>query len=140
MANPRKPANLKLITGTQRADRDPLAAALPLIDTVPPAPDWLPNAHAVNEWHRLAAILQANRLLTEGGLSALGQLCALHGKLVQSYHAGSTPNAAMIAQLRGFLNDFGLTPVAQNKVGTGNKTHNQANQFAALGTVNATKA
>jgi len=139
MANPRKPANLKLVSGTRRADRETAAVALPLIDTLPPAPDWLPNHHAVNEWHRLAAILQANRLLTEGGLSALGQLCALHGKLVQSYHAGATPNAAMIAQLRGFLNDFGLTPVAQNKVGVLNKTQNQSNPFAALDTVNGPK-
>jgi len=139
MANPRKPANLKLVSGTRRADRDAAAVELPLVMTPPPAPDWLPNAHAVNEWNRLTAILQANHLLTEGGLSALGQLCALHGKLVQSYHAGTTPNAAMIAQLRGFLNDFGLTPVAQNKVGMAHKPHSQGNPFAALDTVNATK-
>jgi len=139
MANPRKPANLKLISGTRRADRDGSVASLPRVNTLPPPPNWLPNAHAVNEWHRLTAILHANQLLTEGGLSALGQLCALHGNIIQSYQANMPPNAAMLAQLRGFMNDFGLTPVAQTKIGLTNKTHNSDNPFAALGTANGAK-
>jgi len=139
MANPRKPANLKLVTGTRRPDRDTPAVDFPLLNRLPPPPNWLPNVHAVNEWHRLSTILQANGLLTEGGLSALGQLCALHGSIIQAYHAGVTPNAAMIAQLRGFLNDFGLTPVAQMKVGSSNKSTNQDNPFSALDILNEAK-
>lgn len=83
---------------------------------VPSAPDWLPNAHAVKEWERLAPILVANKLLTEAGTSALGMLCALHGKLVQLWAAGEAPVASMVAQYRNLINDFGLTPVAQGKV------------------------
>jgi phage terminase small subunit len=89
---------------------------LPSIDEIPPAPEWMPNGHAVREWERLTRVLVANRLLTEGGLSALGQMCALHGKIVQLYAAGESPNAALIAQYRALANDFGLTPVAQGKV------------------------
>lgn len=106
-----------MVAGTARPDRDgPPLVELPIVAEAPPAPDWLPNAHAVREWDRLAPILVANRLLTEAGLSALGQLCALHGSLVQQWSAGLPPNASMVSQYRGLANDFGLTPVAQGKV------------------------
>lgn len=117
MANPRKPPQLKLIAGTTRKDRDTgPAVVLPLVSAVPAAPDWLPNPHAVKEWDRLAPILTANKLLTEAGCSALGHLCALHGKLVQIWAAGEVPTGQLQAQYRNLLNDFGLTPVAQGKV------------------------
>lgn len=113
----RKPAVLKAVSGTQRNDRDiPPSIELPTVSAVPDAPDWLPNMHAVKEWNRLAAILTANKLLTEGGISALGMLCALHGKLVQLWAAGEAPTGHMMAQYRALINDFGLTPVAQGKV------------------------
>ena len=113
----KKPRTLKVIAGTDRKDREPdNVVDLPTISNVPPAPDWLPNAHAKKEWDRLAPILVANKLLTEAGLQALGHLCALHGKTVQLYAAGEAPNASMVGQLRNLINDFGLTPVAQGKV------------------------
>ncbi|TIE21001.1 hypothetical protein DI041_04000 [Stenotrophomonas maltophilia] len=134
MSRPRKPTALKVVAGTDRPDREaPAAAELPLVSDVPPAPDWLPNAHAHKEWERLAPILHANKLLTEAGLSALGQLCALHGKTVQLYAAGEAPVASMVAQLRGLMNDFGLTPVAQGKVKPNGDTAKPSNAFAALG-------
>ncbi|ENM0054908.1 P27 family phage terminase small subunit [Stenotrophomonas maltophilia] len=134
MSRPRKPTALKVVAGTDRPDREaPAAAELPLVSDVPPAPDWMPNAHARKEWERLAPILHANKLLTEAGLSALGQLCALHGKTVQLYAAGEAPVASMVAQLRGLMNDFGLTPVAQGKVKPNGDTAKTSNAFAALG-------
>lgn len=142
MANPRKPTSLKVVAGTDRPDRDTPAevADLPLVSEVPPAPDWLPNAHAIKEWDRLAPILHANRLLTEAGLSALGQLCALHGKTVQLYAAGETPVASMVAQVRGLMNDFGLTPVAQGKVRPAGDTERSGNAFANNGAKRKTRA
>lgn len=118
MANPRKPTTLKAISGTVQPCRalPKEAPTLPVISDVPEAPDWLPNAHAVKEWDRLAPILVANKLLTEAGLSALGMLCALHGKLVQLWAAGEAPVASMVSQYRNLINDFGLTPVSQGKV------------------------
>ncbi|MBN5158834.1 MULTISPECIES: hypothetical protein [unclassified Stenotrophomonas] len=134
MSRPRKPTALKVVAGTDRPDREaPAAAELPLVSDVPLAPDWMPNAHARKEWERLAPILHANKLLTEAGLSALGQLCALHGKTVQLYAAGEAPVASMVAQLRGLMNDFGLTPVAQGKVKPNGDTEKPGNAFAALG-------
>ncbi|MFH7391160.1 hypothetical protein, partial [Pseudomonas syringae group genomosp. 7] len=65
MSRPRKPTALKVVAGTDRPDREAAAAAeLPLVPDVPPAPDWMPNAHARKEWERLAPILHANKLLT----------------------------------------------------------------------------
>ena len=134
MANPRKPKSLKVVAGTDRPCRRPESAPveMPALDHIPDPPDWLPNAHAVKEWQRLAPILTANKLLTEAGLSALGQLCALHGKVVQLYAAGEAPVASMVAQLRGLMNDFGLTPVAQGKVKAGGDETKAGNKFAGL--------
>ena len=134
MANPRKPTSLKVVAGTDRPCRRPASAPveMPALDHIPDPPDWLPNAHAVKEWQRLAPILTANKLLTEAGLSALGQLCALHGKVVQLYAAGEAPVASMVAQLRGLMNDFGLTPVAQGKVKAGGDETKAGNKFAGL--------
>jgi phage terminase small subunit len=117
MANPRKPDKLKALAGTDQACRALLdAIELPLADELPPPPEWLKNPHSRAEWERLGSILFANKLLTEAGLSSFAQLCALHGAVVQLYDAGMTPHASMISQLRGLMNDFGLTPVAQGKV------------------------
>ncbi|MET3132874.1 phage terminase small subunit [Oxalobacteraceae bacterium GrIS 1.11] len=129
----KKPAQLKAISGTKQPCRAaPAAINLPVIDEVPDAPDWLPNAHAVKEWNRLARILTANKLLTEGGLSALAMLCALHGKIVQLYAAGEAPTASMASTLQSMINDFGLTPVAQGKVKpVGEET--KGNKFANNG-------
>ena len=131
MSRSAKPHNLKVVAGTARPDRIAPVIEMPTIDA-PPAPDWMPNAHAVKEWDRLASILAANRLLTEASLSALGQMCALHGKIVQLYAAGESPNASLIAQYRALANDFGLTPVAQGKV----RPHGEApakNEFSNNG-------
>lgn len=128
----KKPAGLKVVAGTSRKDREVEAVALPVVDAVPAAPDWLPNAHAVKEWDRLAPILVANKLLTEAGTSALAHLCALHGKIVQLYAAGESPVATMVSQYRNLINDFGLTPVAQGKVkSVGEKP--ESNPFARNG-------
>jgi phage terminase small subunit len=83
---------------------------------VPDPPDWLPSNHAVEEWHRLAPALHGVRLLTKGGTAVLGRLCAIHGRLVQLRIAGETPTASLLRQYRGLVNDFGMTPVSQEKV------------------------
>lgn len=131
----KKVKGLKVIAGTVQPCRDshvPLAE-LPLVEETPAAPDWLPNAHAVKEWDRLAPILVANKLLTRAGLSAFGTMCSLHGKLVQLWAAGESPNAAMLGQYRGLINDFGLTPVAQGKVRPVGEPAPAGNKFQSNG-------
>lgn len=133
MANPRKPAALKLVAGTERPDRAaPPPIDLPLVSAVPSAPDWMPNPHAVKEFNRLAPILHANKLLTEAGLTTLGVMCALFGKICQLYAAGESPTGHMVAQYRALANDFGLTPVAQGRVKAGGKEET-GNRFTSNG-------
>lgn len=112
----KKPSNVLELSGTARPDRARVDVELPTLRDLPKPPAWLPNAHAVAEWKRLGPILVAGKLLTSGGLSAFGMLCALHGKIVQLYAAGEAPTGHMVAQYRNLINDFGLTPVAQGKV------------------------
>lgn len=134
MPNPRKPAQLKIASGTNQKCRSVESFVdLPLVEELPDAPDWLPNAHAVKEWNRLAPILYANKLLTEAGCSALGTMCALHGKIVQLFAAGECPTGHMLAQYRNLINDFGLTPVAQGKVKQSGAKE-KVNKFANNGT------
>jgi phage terminase small subunit len=135
MANPQKPPRLKAIAGTNQPCRDKsdVVVDLPVVSSAPDAPNWLPNAHACKEWDRLAPILCANGLLTEGGLSALGVLCSLHGKIVQLFSAGETPTGHMVAQYRNLINDFGLTPAAQGKVKVVGGNEKPENKFAKNG-------
>ena len=133
MPRSKTPRTLKAIAGTIQPCRDIPQVELPVIAEIPPAPDWLPNAHAIREWDRLAPILVANKLLTQAGLSAFGLLCAQHGKMVQLFLAGESPNAAMLASYRNLINDFGLTPVAQGKVKLGAPAQEKGNAFANNG-------
>lgn len=130
----KKPSHLKAVAGTERKDRAaPPPVDIPAVESVPDAPDWLLNAHAVKEWARLAPILTANKLLTQGGLSALGQLCNLHGEIVRQTSVGMMPPAHLFAQYRAFVNDFGLTPVAQGKVRPSGEAEKPGGKFASIG-------
>ncbi len=131
MAYPKKPNNLKVLTGS-RQPKTADTVELPVLDAIPQAPNWLPNPDAVNEFDKLANILHANTLLTEGGVGALAQMCALYGKMVQLWRAGKTPTGHMVAQSRALVTDFGLTPVAQGKVSMGGEKP-KGNAFASNG-------
>jgi hypothetical protein len=115
-----KPAALRAIDGraTTPSKKANLAGTVeyPIMEHAPPPPDWLTNFHAKQEWNRLAPIIARQKLLTEAGLNALGNLCALHGALVGEWTAGRTPLASLIAQYRNMVNDFGLTPLSQSRV------------------------
>lgn len=133
MPRPRKPTPLKVVAGTDRPDRaDPAGVDLPSIDSLPPPPDWLVNAHAGTEYQRLGPLLVNNGLLTEAGLMTFVHYCNIHGQLVRLWAAGMEPTGHLLSQYRGLANDFGLTPVAQGKVKpSGEKP--KANAFAGVG-------
>ena len=118
MARPKAPSNIHELRGSYTNHPERRRYNPAPVDTLaepPPAPDWLPNGHAVAEWARLTRILAANKLLTEGGLSALATLCAVHGKLVQLWTASETPRTSLLAQHRCLTSDFGLTPASQGR-------------------------
>lgn len=115
MPGPKKvPLHLKLIKGTVCArDRRPspnaqITPGLPPINAIPAPPAWMQNKAALAEWGRLAPVLVANRLLTDGNLGLLAQLCAVHGNLVGIWKSGMKANAALVASYRALSNSLGL--------------------------------
>lgn len=113
----KKPPALKAISGTVQPCRvEAPSIELSPLAAIPAAPDWMPNAHAIKEWNRLAALLVPNKLLAEADLSTFGHLCALHGKMVQLLAAGEAPTASMIAQYANLASAFGLAPSWRSKV------------------------
>jgi len=129
---PKKPANLKSISGTAQPCRaTPEGVKFDPLSEIPDPPDWLPNSHAVKEWNRCVPMLVSNRLLTEINLSMLGHLCALHGKLVQLWAAGESPTGHMLSQYNKFCGDFGLPPSSWAKVKSGG-SQKPGNPFAEI--------
>lgn len=132
MSNPKKPPQLKVISGTTRKDRDEGAnMTFPTMASVPEPPSWL-SVEAVNEFNTLASMLFTNGLLTEGSLSPLAHLAALHSELVKHWRAGACPSGHLVAQYRALAGDFGLTPVSRSKITTGTQTA-KINKFANNG-------
>lgn len=111
-----KPRHLRALSGTLRPCRDggPEAPPLPAVGALPPAPDWLPNAHAANEYERLGRVLLAHGLLHEGAVGTLALLAAVHGKLVQEMQAGLPITSALVAQYRGLARDLGLLQMVRD--------------------------
>lgn len=132
MPGPAKKADhLKIISGTQRADRvAPEVPLLPTLTSTPQPPDWLPNAHATKEWNRLAPILVKAEMLTDAGVTTLAHLCAIHGRMVQLYAAGESPTAHMVSQYKKLADCFCLTPGAAAKGGHGVGGSKRTNRFA----------
>lgn len=126
----KKPAHLKVITGSERIDAVATLVSDPLSEAPEPV-DWLPNAHAVKEWRRLCPFLIANKLLSESDLVTFGHLCAVHGKMVQVWLSGESPVAATIAQYTHLAAAFGLAPAWRSKIKT-NGDKGTANTFAKL--------
>lgn len=129
MPQPRRSATVKAISGSREPTLPTLSPLAPL-EAPPEPPDWLPNAHALKEWKRLAPILVLNKRLTEAGLSALGMLCSMHGQIVQTYAAGQSPTASLMTQYRNLLGDFGVTGAA---AGAGAGQTPPTNPFAKHG-------
>lgn len=132
MARPKKPSQVKALRGTLRPDRESGdSLELSELEALPDPPDWLPNGHAVREWDRLCKQLHNLGLLYEESLTALGHLCALHGKLCQVWSAGLEPNASLVTQYRALCSEFGLTPVSAMKLP--GQTIKPANKFSNNG-------
>lgn len=130
MPYPRKPNHLKRLTGSRQPMSEP-HVELPMVDALPTPPDWL-DAHAIREWHRVGPLLVSAQLLSEASLSAFAMLCALHGRLVQSFAAGLPPTASLVAQWRVLANDFGLTALGQQKLHVPPCKEKQPNAFDEL--------
>lgn len=130
-------SSIKNLTGgrTERADmKIPKPLFVPLT-VLPPAPEWLPNGAAINEWNRAGQILVNARLLTDASLEMFGVYCSLHGRMKQAINAGETPKSALVNQLRMLANDFRLTPQSQGRsaIFAAEQAPEQENPFARNG-------
>ena len=135
-----RPTSIKVLSGTIQPCREAAKAEalqnIPLLEYLPPAPDWLPSTHAVKEWNSTGQTLINFKMLTVHDLPALAQMCALHGKTVQLYAAGESPNASMISSLLAFYTGFGMTPMSRTKIKVAALEKPAGNKFAKNGTRN----
>lgn len=110
---PRKrPAWMKVLSGTQRPDRPPDEPVVPadqVLTELPPEPTWLPNEEARQEWRRVIVLLLERGQLDPMKLGPLGVYCATHGKIQQSYTAGVMPSAHLLAQYRSMAKELGIS-------------------------------
>lgn len=117
MARPRKPNAWKIISGSRRVERGPPEGVqIAPLEAPPPPPEWLIDPAATDEWHRLASLLTANRMLGALDLGTLAHLCAVHGRIVACYLAGLNPKASLIGVHASMSAAFGLTPATRGKV------------------------
>ena len=128
MSRPRKSAELKLVSGTYRADRSASKSTSSRLERVPPAPKHLSD-EAKRQWKRLAPAVKATGAMTASDLVAFELLaCTLatateaealiakEGATVEGGSGGikAHPALTMMAQARAqataLLAQFGLTP------------------------------
>jgi P27 family predicted phage terminase small subunit len=140
------PTKLKLLRGNpgrRPLNEDEPAPAAGEID----APDWLEGA-AAQEWRRMAPVLHRLGLLTEIDGNALAAYCQAWARWREAEGQikkfgmvikgkGGFPvispfvaiaNRAM-AQMRGFLVEFGMTPSARSRVGAAGKKNAPGDPF-----------
>jgi hypothetical protein len=125
---------LKLLRGTLARIPQGTSAtdALSPINAVPSPPGWLTNVDAAREWNRLASVLTANRLLHEGNIRLLAQLCAVHGRLVKIWSSEGSANAALVMTYRMLSNSPGMLGwEGPHSARPDNRQSKQANRFAA---------
>lgn len=122
--------HMKVLRGTDRKDRTRDEADFPVVSGSVDPPDWLIDAEAVKEWHHKVDLLTRASVLTEAGLSLLGQYCNMHAAAVKQWRAGLAPTAADLTQLRLMATEFGFTPASISKVGRPSK--GKGNPFKEL--------
>lgn len=117
MSNLPKPAALKVLQGTDRADRRNPAEPKPAIGAKPPP--WLPRTGpARSAWRRLAPVLTAARVLTVADAEALALACLALSDFLEARADANGWRRADAAWKRysGMLVQFGMTPSARTRV------------------------
>lgn len=128
MSRPRKSAELKIVSGTYRADRSAPKTTSARLERVPPAPKHLSD-EAKRQWKRLAPAAKGNGAMTASDLVAFELLArtiataieaealiAKEGATIEGGGGGlkAHPAVGMMATARAqataLLAQFGLTP------------------------------
>lgn len=85
------------------------------LKALPPPPYWLSEGVATQEYERLGELLIPRKMLTSTNIMSFCVYCSLHAAIVVNLTVNQLPPASVIAQYRGLLQDFGLTPLAMMK-------------------------
>lgn len=131
-----KPAEVKLLTGNpgKRAVRRDQAVGR-VRKIAPSPPEWLQDDGQA-EWRRVAPLLLAMRVLRDTDLTALAVYCEAYARYRQArkvlddnkglttdtgtgsvkVHPAATVLNQAIAQMHGFMTEFGMTPSSRSRV------------------------
>jgi hypothetical protein len=97
----KRPEYLKVLSGTDRADRPADASPIALdsvITELPNPPDWVADKEARESWVRLGGDLLKRGLLDEARLELLGFYCSIGAKIKARMSLGEMPTAALVRQ------------------------------------------
>lgn len=134
MTQGRKPTapNLKVLSGTNRPDREPAdAPEYDLIEDFPKAPQHL-NTDGVEMWDSLGKQLVAARVLQVVDLFSLEQLCFAWQCFRKKAKAEMEATAAETTALKSLFSEFGMTPASRSKVASGGEKP-KGNKFSGNG-------
>lgn len=81
----------------------------------PPCPVWMQGA-AREEWERIVPELDRLGVLTVVDNAVLVGHCSTYGEIVSTIQAGEPLKAALLAQMRSYAGELGLTPAARAKL------------------------
>ena len=132
---PRKPSNLKVLHGTDRADRSNDSEPQPReFEEVPSPPHWLDH-YAKKEWEQTAPFLIEAGLLTRADLSMYTAYCQLFARVIRAEmeimekgltfetpngHVQKRPETTIsrdaLQQLRQYSARFGLDPASRSSI------------------------
>jgi len=112
----RKPRELKILEGSDQPSRRFNCVEMERVGDGVDPPSWMDDQFALEEWHRLVPLLQAQKTLRKAHLSMLAMLCQQHGLIVKKLKGRETLSAAEWSQYRLYCSEFALTPTSMARV------------------------
>lgn len=113
------PPALKILSGTNRPDREvPDAPEFDLVENFPAPPQHL-NVDGAEMWNNLGPQLVSARVLQTVDLYSLEQLCFAWQCFRKKAKADMEATAAELTALKALFSEFGMTPASRRKVSSG---------------------
>ncbi len=88
----------------------------------PSCPEWLP-VDAKDEWNRIVPELDRLGVLTCVDNSILVGHCSTYAEIVGCIRSGEPLKAALLAQMRAYASELGLSPAARAKLAVPGRNH-----------------
>lgn len=94
----------------------------------PTCPEWL-LGESRDEWNRIVPELDRLGVLTCVDNSILVGHCSTYGEIVTCIKAGEPLKAALLAQMRAYAGELGLTPAARAKLALPKRDENDETAY-----------